>query len=430
MKWSLILTLSGLICSTVSAFRIIGNSDLEAITGHTIPVIGTSNSLSISFHGIVRASDALNNGSASISASSAAMVFYIDLLIGTPPVNVNVLIDTGSSTFWIDDSACFDSRQCKTHKYNPIDSTTQKPVVHPIVHREYGDGTSVTCTIISDVVSIAGISIPNQTICAASQVKSIESISLDGILGLGPPNSVDPADLFSNLENSLSERKVSFYYDRTVTPINPQLQIRDAGEVTFGVPNPARYTGNFSWSPIVKTDSHWALTLSSVVIDGKTFSSTPIVALMDTGTTIIILDKGTFNAINSAMGGVSVQGVLYELDCTMVSKMPSIQFNFQGVTLTMTWDQQYFVIENQYCVSVFGYSANLPPNMAIFGAWFLRSFYTSFDYTGRQIGFATPVGVVTAQMQPNTHRSIANANMMVGMMSILIANMIALVAII
>ncbi|OAJ44563.1 hypothetical protein BDEG_27777 [Batrachochytrium dendrobatidis JEL423] len=291
--------------------------------------------------------------------------------IGTPPISVTVQFDTGSASFWITSSLCKAGNACPP----------TSPVYNPDT-RDYGDGTSVKCLVISDTLVIAGVAIPNQSICSATAINYPSMSSEDGLIGLAPPHySNDPADVFSNLKNVFPQNKVNFYYNRNVNSLESNTGlVPNAGEITFGAPDPNRFTGNFKWMPIVTTESHWAVAFDSVTINGRTTSASKISALF-------------------AMGGVKIRNSdIYQVDCTKVKSFPPVTFTFNGNSFTLNWDQQVIVLQGQTCISLFSASGDLP---TIFGASFLRQFYTSFDYTGL-VGLAPPTGSVKAMIVPST----------------------------
>nr|KAJ3411141.1 Vacuolar protease A [Polyrhizophydium stewartii] len=316
--------------------------------------------------------------------------------IGTPPTTANVMFDTGSPTFWVSSSLCRQGNGCPTsagNPYNPSTSRTAKIATNSSsLTRQYGDGTSVDCVIVQDSLTIAGITIPDQNICAATSIVYPQVTQEDGLVGLAPPQVSDPADVFGNLKSAFSESKVSFWYDRNVNSLDANSGIvPNAGEITFGTPASSRYTGDFAWLPIIRTASHWSVTLNSVTVNGVTTNAKTTQSLMDTGTSLIYLSPEIFKAVNGPMGGVLASDSIYQVDCTKVRSFPDITFTFNGAPLTLTWDQQIIILQKKYCISVFSTSTDLPP---IFGASFLRNFYTTFDYSGR-IGFAKPTGDVT-----------------------------------
>ncbi|OAJ44555.1 hypothetical protein BDEG_27771 [Batrachochytrium dendrobatidis JEL423] len=90
------------------------------------------------------------------------------------------------------------------------------------------------------------------------------------------------------------------------------------------------------------------------------------------------------------MGGISKQGGIYELDCSLVHTLQPITFSLGGIgaRLTLSWNMQYFTLDNTRCISIFTTS---PSQSNIFGGIFLQHFYTSFDYNESRIGLAAPV---------------------------------------
>ncbi|KAH9271038.1 hypothetical protein BASA83_006791 [Batrachochytrium salamandrivorans] len=357
---------------------------------------------SIRFTPITRLSG--DNQSTSLSTSSMGQTLVGIVQVGTPPVSLSVQFDTGSSSFWVISSLCKSGNACppsaNSQIYNPDMSSTARTANNTILTREYGDGTTIRCLVITDTLSIAGVTISNQNICSATGINYPSPSSEDGLIGLAPPHVSDPADVFSSLRSVFTENMINFYYNRNVNSldVNSGL-VPNAGEITLGSPNPDLFSGNFSWIPIIKTSSHWAITLDSITINGKVFSASATAALVDTGTSMIYLNPTIFMAVNSVMKGVLMTNTdIYQVDCTKVKSLPPLTFTFGGNPFTLTWDKQIVVLQGRTCISVFSTSSTLP---TIFGASFLRQFYTTFDYAGR-IGFATPKGVVNSLQIPPT----------------------------
>ncbi|KAL2919425.1 hypothetical protein HK105_201070 [Polyrhizophydium stewartii] len=358
--------------------------DLSGVDpSEALPVTTSKKTLSVPFKSVLRA----GAGSASLSATSQAQALFVTVQVGTPPVDVNVLLDTGSPTFWINSALCKTAGCSKTvGKYNPSSSSTAS-LSTSVLQRKYGDGTSVTCSIYNDNLSIAGVSIPKQPVCVATALDFPNTSGLEGLIGLGPPHQTDPAEVFSYMRSSFPESKVSFYYNRQVAAVEKGVILDNAGEVTFGVPNAARYTGSFNWLPIDPTADHWTVPFTATKVDGSSVRPTSA-AIVDTGTTLVYLDSVSFALVNSKMRGLNAGGV-YQVDCANVKSFPPITFTLGGVDFTLTWDKQFFVLKNQYCISIF---STIPGFPTLFGAGFIRQFYTSFDYANSTIGFAKLAG--------------------------------------
>ncbi|KAH9250320.1 hypothetical protein BASA81_011869 [Batrachochytrium salamandrivorans] len=334
---------------------------------------------SIRFTPITRLSG--DNQSTSLSTSSMGQTLVGIVQVGTPPVSLSVQFDTGSSSFWVISSLCKSGNACppsaNSQIYNPDMSSTARTANNTILTREYGDGTTIRCLVITDTLSIAGVTISNQNICSATGINYPSPSSEDGLIGLAPPHVSDPADVFSSLRSVFTENMINFYYNRNVNSldVNSGL-VPNAGEITLGSPNPDLFSGNFSWIPIIKTSSHWAITLDFNYYKWKSL----------------------FSKRHCCFGRHWPNTDIYQVDCTKVKSLPPLTFTFGGNPFTLTWDKQIVVLQGRTCISVFSTSSTLP---TIFGASFLRQFYTTFDYAGR-IGFATPKGVVNSLQIPPT----------------------------
>ncbi|KAI8924712.1 aspartic peptidase domain-containing protein, partial [Entophlyctis helioformis] len=353
------------------------------------------------FRSVIRApgdanATASGNGTrgAWLTAASMGQTLLVTLEVGTPPQPLNVMLDTGSFTFWVRSTRCYLGNACRTSaaQYNPLRSSTFRNSTAVEIERTYGDGTRVRCEINEDRLTFAGITVPNQKVCVVTGLQTSTSAREDGLLGLGPPQTRDPVEVFPNLRGSFPASAVSFWYDRNVNSLDVATGIvPNGGEVAFGLPDPARFTGEWSWLPIDQSTKHWAVTMDSVVVDGRTVpvEAADATTIMDTGTTLIILPYNVFRVINNRMGGKSAGGNgVYTLDCKTVRSLPPVTFNLNGKPFTLTWDMQFYVVR-EYCVSAFGTVPNLP---AILGVAFLRHFYTTFDYDNARVGLATPTG--------------------------------------
>ncbi|KAH6580854.1 hypothetical protein BASA50_010072 [Batrachochytrium salamandrivorans] len=325
-----------IVAAFLVGFTMAGNMlDLSALSStadatETSAQVSFSNALSLPFRAVTRA---LVSGTSIISASGLAQTLFVEIDVGSPPVRLNVQIDTGSSTFWIASALCTAGNGCPpskvTNSYNPNKSSSLRNSTQINLERQYGDGTRIRCTVVTDLLVIAGIKIPKQNICAATFIEFANSLGQDGLIGIGPPQQTDPADVFVMLRTVTTESKISFYYDQSVDTLEETSLVANSGEITFGTPNPARYSGEFTWLPIITTDSRWAVTLDSIT----TSTSTQNIAkgiLLDTGTTLIYLDSELFPLVNTAMGGIPKQGGIYELDCSVVRMLPPITFVLGG----------------------------------------------------------------------------------------------------
>lgn len=142
------------------------------------------------------------------------MEYVVPVKIGTPGVTVNLDFDTGSSDLWIWSSELTNaSRYSKTHSiYDPAKSSTAQHASGLTWNISYGDGSSASGDVYTDVVEVAGISIPSQAVEAAKKLSSsfLSDGGNDGLLGLAWPNinTVSPEPVKTPVENMIEQKLI------------------------------------------------------------------------------------------------------------------------------------------------------------------------------------------------------------------------------
>ncbi|EDW30687.1 GL26924 [Drosophila persimilis] len=226
-------------------------------------------------------------GNYSVETLSNLMNFqyYGEISIGTPPQNFMVQFDTGSANLWIPSVNCY-SLDCYNHsQYSSANSTTYQINGTPF-SISYGSG-SVAGILSTDVVTVAGLKIRNQTFGEAitETGAGMQDSSFDGIFGMAyNSDAVDGVQppFYNLLTDHLVDTPVfSFYLETNGTSVASY-----GGELILGGSDASLYAGKLVYAP-VSNQNYWQFQMDGVTLDGTTLC-TNCQAVADTGTSLLI----------------------------------------------------------------------------------------------------------------------------------------------
>ena len=151
-----------------------------------------------------------NTGSATNTPTQYDSEYLTPVQIGTPAQTLNLDFDTGSSDLWVFSTQTKSAGSGHT-KYNPSKSSTSKALSGATWSITYGDQSSSSGDVYTDVVSVGGVSFKKQAVESAEKVSSeFQTDSADGLLGLAfsSLNTVSPTPqktFFDNVQSSLGQ---------------------------------------------------------------------------------------------------------------------------------------------------------------------------------------------------------------------------------
>ncbi|KAG2156946.1 aspartic proteinase [Suillus bovinus] len=306
--------------------------------------------------------------------------------IGDPATIYNLLVDTGSSLTWVN-AASYVKTSTSVDTGQAISSS-------------YGSGTEYT-----DTVTLGNLTIIQQPIGVISEstftgitvgVIGIGPLDLtEGILRGSPPTATIPT-VTDNLyiQDMISQIVVGVSFEPTTSESDTN------GELTFGGIDAIKYTGAVAYTPLTTTEPasyYWGINES--ITYGSTTILSETAGIVDTGTTLILIASNAFSAYQSGTGAIEDETTgLFRITSTQYSALVNLNFNVGNNTYALTPNGQiwpralntYIGGSTDYIyliVNDFGTPSGEGLDF-INGYTFLERFYSVFDTTNSQVGFA------------------------------------------
>ncbi|PWY97632.1 acid protease [Testicularia cyperi] len=296
---------------------------------------------------------------------------------GTPAQDYNVVLDTGSSDFWIDSA------------YSPSSSSSFRNV-STAFDIQYGSG-AVDGYQATDDFTLAGTTVQNLGFAVATSVSSgLVDSNMDGIMGMGFQRLASSGDkpfwIAANADT------FSFYLQRASFTSSNQLQY--GGVFTLGGSNSSLYQGDINYNSVIEA-LYWMIDLGGISAGGSSVSLNSLDrAAIDTGTTLIGGPDSVVQSIYANIAGSQSQGNgYYSYPCSST------------INATMTFgNKQYTISDTDFsagtldsrgstCLGAFfGLGSTLQTDLQwIVGDAFLKNVYTVFTNADNnpRVGFAS-----------------------------------------
>jgi len=362
--------------------------------------------------------------------------FYATVNIGTPAVSFFVQADTGSSDLLVYANDCIN---CNTgvSTYNPSSSSSSaivacgSPQFSCTVdvctevgsqsacgfHDTYGSGASVIGYVAVDKFSIGPVSGFNATFGGIrNSTGNFENVGISGIWGLAYKNlSFWEGDTI--FDNMVKTSSMFNGFSMCLTDNYPSM--------TLGVD----YSANtqFQWTPIL-LELFYVVGLNTTFL-GSTSLGTKVTAIVDSGTTLLVVPTPMFDTIQStltAMCSSSVDlpgvcnlanpaqtlfdGYCFNMNQQQINNFPQFTFTLFNITSPFSVSILRPVLINglnYQCLGVGSGGGGL--NLVILGDVVMKYNQVAFDRQHKQVGFG-PLTSCPGYIPPTTGSSATGAS--------------------
>lgn len=338
------------------------------------------------------------------SYSSPPCSFYFaQVAVGTPAQNFNIILDTGSSDFWVTDADCRSSQCADVALYNTGASSSSVQSQTPF-QIQYGSG-AVRGTLYADTVALAGYTVFNTTVAGVTQLATGTLRSpTSGIMGMGFEQlaTSGATPFWEVLAKSGTLQTQAFTFQLQRNKMASQDALSSGGVFTLGEIDGNQYQGDITYTNLPNSQrgraGYWAIPLDNVQLNGNTISTSGQLAAIDTGTTLIgapedIADQFYSQIPNAQPVNVGGEQGYYAYPCdtnlnvafTFGGKTWSINSaDFSGGTVAQDRSGQ------NYCLgAIFGANLGSGAPEWIVGDSFLKNVFSVYEYEPTpRVGFA------------------------------------------
>lgn len=154
-------------------------------------------------------------------------------------------------------------------------------------------------------------------------------------------------------------------------------------EYVFGGYNEDHIDGELKTVPIDNSQGWWGVTVEKSTVGGKEVTGN-FDAILDTGTTLLILNDDLISGIADAYGATANSDGTYTIDCD-TSKFEPLKFTMAGNDFEVSPDSLVYVENGGKCIAGFA-SGGLSVN--IIGDTFLKNNYVVYDQGTPQVQIA------------------------------------------
>lgn len=310
--------------------------------------------------------------------------YFSEVNFGSENKTFLMVIDTGSSFTWIPSDEC-PTRACTNHDtYGSADSVTLQRL-RPTFRIVYGTG-EVSGPVVRDDVSFAGFKINMEFGLSTNVSDEFYYFPLDGVMGLGFSYDQKPTilDLLKK-DGYIADRNFGVALSRISDGF-------DDGVMHFGGIDRDYFTGNLTYARSISEYGFWEVFIDSLAIGDEVVDTTDRKAVIDTGTSLLLMPPRDARDVHSRIPDVLVQEMEDGSEVFIVPCNTELTLDFEiaGVVYEVPagdWVGEV-TTNSRYCYSNIISREITGPTTWLLGDVFLKNVYSVFDMDNSRIGFA------------------------------------------
>jgi len=316
------------------------------------------------------------------------VAYYGQIEVGNPKQKFTVVFDTGSGNLMIPSTWC-SGNACTMHKRfarsastssRDIDadgSTVNKGAPRDQITVTFGTG-EISGVFLEDSICIGSLCAEGDFVAATEETDDpFSSFNFDGVLGLAL-NEMSQGPSFNLMDRLVSSGKLK----KPIFSVFLSDTDAEQSEITFGDVRQDHMVGDLFWMPVSRPSGYWQVEIEDIMMNGEKQNICPNCQVaVDTGTSQL---AGPTDVIDTLSKRLDLKS-----DCSNLDQMPTLGFMVGTHTLNLK-PGDYIDQGPDGCeVSLMPLDVP-PPNgpLFIFGAPFLRKFYTVYDPLNKRVGFA------------------------------------------
>ncbi|TGJ86768.1 hypothetical protein E0Z10_g1985 [Xylaria hypoxylon] len=347
-----------------------------------------------------------DGGTGSVSAKSkdGDLLWLAPVSIGTPPQELFVDLDTGSTDSWFFSTDTEESEVDGQTLWDPSQSSTSALIPNCSWSILYGDWSTSSGTCYTDTFVLGNLSIPNMTIESAGSVSSMFTSTsyMSGLVGLAWPD----------LKQTIPPQKALIEFlpevlDEPVFTVDFRHNSSD-GSFNFGYIDDKLYKSDIVYTNVDTSNGFWGVKNTAFGISGENLTYSflsPKSVIIDTGTTLLFAPEASVDTYFSKVPGAnfSMEEYGYLVPCD--AELPDFLWEIsdkEGNVVKGAVPGPYLIYAHttdELCFAGLQSITSFTGIQGIFGDIFLKSGFFVFDIKEKRFGAASkPLNVSNGKL--------------------------------